>query len=76
MPGDELGSFHSSELWFMFGTMDRCWRPWEEKDYELSERMLDYWTNFMKTGNPNGENLPEWRPCTEADPYVQVLKEK
>lgn len=75
MPGDDLGAFHSSELWFMFGTMDRCWRPFEEQDYELSRRMLDYWTNFMKTGDPNGEGLPVWRPCTAADPHVQHLKE-
>jgi para-nitrobenzyl esterase len=26
--------------------------------------MLDYWTNFMKTGNPNGKGLPTWKPCT------------
>lgn len=75
MPGDELGAFHSSELWFMFGTMDRCWRPWEERDYELSRRMLDYWTNFMKTGDPNGDELPVWKPCTAQDTYVQLLKE-
>lgn len=75
MPGDDLGSFHSSELWFMFGTMDRCWRPFEDKDYELSSRMLDYWTNFMKTGDPNGADLPEWKPCSKSDPHVQLLKE-
>jgi para-nitrobenzyl esterase len=54
LPGDELGAWHSCELWYMFGTLERCWRPWQEKDRVLSERMLDYWTNFMKTGDPNG----------------------
>lgn len=60
LPGDEAGAFHSSELWYMFGTLDRCWRPMTAGDHALSERMLDYWTNFMKTGDPNGEGLPRW----------------
>ena len=60
LPGDEAGAFHSSELWYMFGTLDRCWRPMTEGDRMLSEQMLDYWTNFMKTGDPNGEGLPRW----------------
>ena len=64
LPGDEAGAFHSSELWYMFGTLDRCWRPMTEGDHELSEQMLDYWTNFMKTGDPNGEGLPRWEAFT------------
>ena len=70
MPGDEEGAFHSSELWYMFGTVRRCWRPLTEADEKLSERMLDYWTNFMKRGNPNGDGLDEWKPCSKAEPFV------
>ena len=73
LPGDDFGAFHSAELWYMFGTMDRCWRPWETRDYELSGRMLDYWTNFMKTGDPNGAGLPVWRPCTAEEEIVFEL---
>ena len=29
---DMAGAFHSSELWYMFGTLDRCWRPMEDAD--------------------------------------------
>lgn len=70
MPGDDEGAFHSSELWYMFGTVKRCWRPLTEADEKLSGRMLDYWTNFMKKGDPNGTGLPEWKPCGKADPFV------
>ena len=40
LPGDNQGAFHSSELWYMFGTLDRSWRPWEPCDHRLSDRML------------------------------------
>lgn len=65
LPGDESGAFHSAELWYMFGTLDRCWRPFTKEDYKLSKMMLDYWCNFIKSGNPNGEGLEEWKEFTE-----------
>ena len=67
LPGDEAGAFHSSELWYTFGTLDRCWRPLTAGDRALSEQMLDYWTNFMKTGDPNGEGLPRWEGFASAE---------
>ncbi len=70
MPGDEEGAFHSAELWYVFGTVKRCWRPLTEADVQLSERMLDYWTNFMKKGDPNGDGLPQWRECSVTAPFV------
>ena len=73
LPGDDQGAWHSSELWYTMDTLDRCWRPWEAGDYELRDRIMDYWTNFMKTGDPNGAGLPEWKRCTKEDPYVQEL---
>ena len=55
------------------GTLDRCWRPWTEGDRKLEQRILDYWTNFMKSGDPNGEGLPAWQPCSTAEPFVMEL---
>ena len=60
LPGDDRGAWHSSDLWYWFGTLDNCWRPMEQKDYDLSEQMTDYLTNFAKSGNPNGQELPVW----------------
>jgi len=62
LPGDDAGAFHSSELWYTFGTYGRGWRPFTDEDRALSERMTGYWTNFMKTGDPNGSGLPRWEP--------------
>lgn len=73
LPGDDLGAWHSSELWYMMGTLQRCWRPWTEADRALSEKMLDYWTNFMKTGNPNASGLPQWEPCGKDNSFVMEL---
>lgn len=73
LPGDDAGAFHSSELWYMFGTLGRCWRPMSEADHALSEKMLDYWTNFMRYGNPNGEGEESWKPCSGESGQVMVL---
>ncbi len=73
LPGDQAGSFHSAELWYVFGSLDYCWRPLEEKDYALSKKMTAYWSNFFKTGNPNGEGLDAWLPCTAENPFVAFL---
>ena len=54
LPGDDHGAWHSADLWYWFGTLDKCWRPFEEKDYNLAEEMTDYLTSFAKCGNPNG----------------------
>lgn len=68
------GSFHSSELWYVFNTLSRSWRPYSEADYALSEKMVDYWTNFAKYGDPNGQNGGNWKPCTKAEPYIERLE--
>ena len=57
LPGDDNGAWHSSDLWYWFGTLDNCWRPFTEHDKMLSDKMTDYLCNFSKTGNPNGEGV-------------------
>lgn len=61
LPGDDNGAWHSSDLWYWFGTLKNGWRPFEKKDYELSDQMTTYLCNFVKTGNPNDGVLPEWK---------------
>lgn len=68
------GAFHSSELWYVFHTQDRSWRPYTEADKALSDRMVDYWTNFAKYGTPNAPSEADWQPYTRENPYVQILK--
>jgi para-nitrobenzyl esterase len=35
--------------------------------------MMAYWTNFAKTGNPNGPSLPAWPKFTAANEPVLSL---
>jgi len=73
LPGDDSGSWHSSDLWYVQGTLGRCWRPFEEFDYKLSDTMVTYWTNFMKNGDPNGEGLPQWDAYSKDDNFIMVF---
>ncbi len=70
LPGDDNGAWHSSDLWYWFGTLENCWRPMEQKDFDLSNQMTDYLTNFCKYGDPNGAGLTAWIP---ADRKGKVL---
>jgi para-nitrobenzyl esterase len=62
LPGDKNGAWHSSDLWYWFGTLNNCWRPMAKKDYELSDQMTDYLTNFAKFSDPNGTAHAVWQP--------------
>ncbi len=64
LPGNRYGAFHAADLWYFFGNMKRCWRPFEEADYALAARMMDYVANFVRSGDPNGEGLFPWKPVT------------
>lgn len=54
-------TFHSDDIEYVFGNLDtRPGAVWRPEDRKLSDQMMTYWTNFAKTGNPNGPGLPEW----------------
>lgn len=58
--GNKNGAFHSSDLRYVFGSLSKSFRTYGEQDYLASDRMVEYISNFAKTGNPNSAGLPEW----------------
>ena len=45
-------------------------------DFDLSRVMVSYWTNFAKSGDPNGDGLPEWTPYTKYNRRSMELGER
>ena len=75
LPDDEAGShdmkgaFHSSELWYMFKSLDRGDRPFTQADWDLAEHVVSCWTNFAKTGDPG----LGWKPYAPDAPDFMVF---
>ena len=70
-------TYHSGEMAYCYGNLKRQNKSfaYDESDYQLEKTMLTYWSNFAKSGNPNGSGVPEWKPYT-ADGEVMELGNK
>lgn len=55
-----FGAYHSAEIVYALDNLAAFGWPWRDSDRRLAETMSDCWLAFAKTGNPNGEGLPEW----------------
>jgi para-nitrobenzyl esterase len=55
------GAVHSAEIEYAMGNLAQnnvyAWTP---DDHKVSELMQSYFANFIETGNPNAQGLPEW----------------
>ncbi|KAB8201181.1 alpha/beta-hydrolase [Aspergillus parasiticus] len=69
-PGQDQGAYHESEINYVLNNLYATDKPWTEKDFEIAAKMNGYWSNFIKTGNPNGDGLVHW-PATADDQLVQ-----
>ncbi|MBQ3880042.1 MAG: carboxylesterase family protein [Oscillospiraceae bacterium] len=69
LPGSEIAA-HGCDQHYLFHTLRKYWNPATEADDKLSHRMMKRWTNFAKTGNPNGEGLAQWTQFTAESPLT------
>jgi para-nitrobenzyl esterase len=57
----DIGARHAGEIEYVFGALDSIKGvTWEASDRRLSDAMTTYWSNFARTGDPNGAGLPKW----------------
>ena len=70
-----LGSAHGGEMPYAYGNLNAHDWLYDEGDYKLSGVMQQYWLNFIKTGDPNGEGLPVWECFNEDDTRLMELGE-
>jgi para-nitrobenzyl esterase len=73
VPLVKLGARHSAEIPYVFGVLKSLKAPWEPEDFKVSDAMMTYWSNFAKTGNPNGSGMPHWPQYTPQDRQVMIL---
>ena len=73
LPEQNYGAFHAAEIGYIFGDLDLFGAVPTDADRAFSDTMADIWTQFAKTGDPNGERLPEWPAFTsDNEAYLEL----
>lgn len=75
-PPKAVGAPHACEIEYAMGNLPLVKEyAWTADDFKVSDTMLNYFTNFVKTGNPNGDKLPNWKAAKagESTPPVMIL---
>lgn len=68
-----LAAYHSGEIPYVFGNLDLLSSfgyGWGPDDRQASALIQKYWTNFAKTGDPNGEGLVKWPVYSQAGGWI------
>ena len=73
-PPKAVGAPHACEIEYCMGNLPLVKEyAWTADDFKVSDTMLSYFANFIKTGNPNGAKLPEWMVAKSGDSTPPVM---
>lgn len=72
-PETAFGAFHSGEVVYAYDNLHTLDRPWAPVDHDIAETMSAYWANFARTGNPNGNGLPKWKPFNPEKAHTLII---
>jgi para-nitrobenzyl esterase len=72
-PGMPDGATHGAEMSYVFGNLDTHQGAPPASEAALSDRMMNYWANFARSGDPNGPGLPNWPVFTEYTQQVMYF---
>jgi len=67
------GSPHAQDVSYVFQHLNTTDPQLTKSDFDLSEAMATYWTNFAKYGDPNGKGVPAWPAFSDKNPEVMYL---
>lgn len=70
------GASQAAEMAYVFGNLNGWGGGSRPEDKVLSELMMAYWVNFAKSGDPNGDGLPEWPAFAEKEPKAMLFNGK
>jgi len=66
---------HAVELAYVFGNLNESIYTGQRADEELSDTVMQLWTNFARTGDPSTDKL-QWKPYDKSHRFTMVLSEK
>ncbi len=69
-------SYHGQEVAYVFNNLNKEDPNLQESDFAISDAMADYWTNFAKYGDPNGESLPAWPAFSMDNPTLMYFEQE
>ena len=81
-----LSAWHSGEEVYCYNNIPADSKLYDESDRKLADLFSDYFANFIRFGDPNGEGLPAWEQSADgtnvmllgdeqkmtADPYLPI----
>ena len=71
-----LSAWHSGEEVYCYNNIPADSKLYDESDRALADLFSDYFVNFIRSGDPNGEGLPVWDASTDGTNVMLLANEQ